>query len=98
MEIWICGGAFLVAKRSKTADVIQDVFAAGGRSPAGKCRISKGGSEGSFSGETGSFNKQKVPWTSERELAVRFDPASWGSLVIEFCQLGGFYRLTEKFL
>ena len=24
------GGAFLVAKRSKTADVIQDVFAAGG--------------------------------------------------------------------
>ena len=25
------------------------------------------------------------------------DPASWASLVIEFCQLGGIYRLPEKF-
>ena len=37
-------------------------------------------------------------WTSGRGLAVRFGPASWASLVIEFCQQGGFYRLAEKFV
>ena len=30
LEIWICGGAVLSAKCPKTADVIEDVFAAGG--------------------------------------------------------------------
>lgn len=34
MEIWICGGAFLVAQRPKTVDVIQDVFAVSGDKPS----------------------------------------------------------------
>ena len=55
------------------------------------------GREGSFSGETVIFPKQEIPWTSGRGLAVRFGPASWASLVIEFCQKGGFYFLAEKF-
>ena len=60
-----------------------------GRSPAGKCRISKGGGKGSFSGETGSFSNRKEPRTSGRGLAVRFGTASWASLVICFCRLEG---------
>ncbi len=65
--------------------------------PAVKCRILKGGREGSFDGEKEIYTKWKVLRTSGRGLAVRFGPASWASLVIEFCQLGGIYRLPEKF-
>ena len=59
--------------------------------PTGKCRISKGGREGSFSGEPESFAKRKVPRTSGRGVAVRFGPASWASLVISFCWQEWFY-------
>ncbi len=47
--------------------------------PAGKCRISKQGREGSFSGETGSFSKRKVMRTPGRGCAVRFGAASCAS-------------------
>ncbi len=65
--------------------------------PAVKCRISKRGREGSFCGKTGIFIGQKMTRTSGRGSAVRFGPASWASLVIEFCLLGGVYLLTESF-
>ena len=55
------------------------------------------GREGSFSGETVISPKQEIPRTSGRGLAVRFGPASWASLVIEFCRQGGFYLLAERF-
>ena len=54
-------------------------------------------------GERGvSAAKQKLKpsgssdWTSGRGSSVRFGPASWSSLVIEFCQLREGYLLPEK--
>ena len=71
--------------------------ASGRKVPAVKCRILKGGREGSFDGEKEIYTKWKVLRTSGRGLAVRFGPASWASLVREFCQLGGIYLLPGKF-
>ena len=46
--------------------------------PTGKCRISKGGREGSFSGEPESFAKRKVPRTSGRGGSRSIWPSKLG--------------------
>ena len=72
--------------------------ASGRKVPAGKCRISKRGERGASAAKQKLKPSGSSDWISGRGLAVRFGPASWSSLVIEFCQQSGFYRLPKKFL
>ena len=67
-----------------------------GRSPQANAGFGNG-ARGELQRRNGISPKQEIPWTSGSGLAVRFGPASWASLVIEFCQKGGFYFLAEKF-
>ena len=68
--------------------------ASGRKVPTVKCRISKRGREGSFDGGTGSFTKQKVPWTSGRGVSFG------GEGLLRFvcsCRLGKWDLLPGKF-
>ena len=68
------------------------------KAPAGKCGIRNVGERGASAAEQKFDSGGSSGRTSVRGLAVRFGPASWASLVIEFCRQGGFYRLAEKFV
>ena len=83
-SICICGGAFLVNITSENRR-----FDAGFRN---------GGERGASAAKQKLKPSGSSDWISGRGLAVRFGPASWSALVIEFCQQSGFYRLPKKFL
>ena len=69
-----------------------------GRSPQANAGFQKVGERGASAAKQKLKPSGSSDWTSGRGLAVRFGPASWSSLVIEFCQQSGFYRLPKKFL
>ena len=68
-----------------------------GRSPQANAGFQKAGERGASAAKQKLKPSGSSDWTSGRGLAVRFGPASWSSLVIEFCLLGGFYLLAESF-
>ena len=68
-----------------------------GRSPQANAGFRKLGERGASAAKQKLKPSGSSDWTSGRGLAVRFGPASWASLVIEFCLLGGVYLLTESF-
>ena len=69
-----------------------------GRSPQANAGFRKLGERGASAAKQKLKPSGSSDWISGRGLAVRFGPASWSSLVIEFCQQSGFYRLPKKFL
>ena len=69
-----------------------------GRSPQTNAGFQKVGERGASTAKQKLKPSGSSDWISGRGLAVRFGPASWSSLVIEFCQQGEFYRLAEKFV
>ena len=69
-----------------------------GRSPQANAGFRKVGERGASAAKQEFIPSVRYGWISGRGLAVRFGPASWSSLVIEFCQQSGFYRLPKKFL
>ena len=69
-----------------------------GRSPQANAGFRNGGERGASAAKQKLKPSGSSDWISGRGLAVRFGPASWASLVIEFCQQSGFYRLPKKFL
>ena len=69
-----------------------------GRSPQANAGFQKVGERGASAAKQKLKPSGSSDWISGRGLAVRFGPASWSSLVIEFCQQSGFYRLPKKFL
>ena len=68
-----------------------------GRSPQANAGFQKVGERGASAAKQKLKPSGSSDWISGRGLAVRFGPASWASLVIEFCLLGGFYLLAESF-
>ena len=68
------------------------------RSPQANAGFRNGGERGASAAKQEFIPSVRYGWTSGRGLAVRFGPASWSALVIEFCQQSGFYRLPKKFL
>ena len=69
-----------------------------GRSPQSNAGFRKLDERGASAAKQKLKPSGSSDWISGRGLAVRFGPASWASLVIEFCQQSGFYRLPKKFL
>ena len=69
-----------------------------GRSPQANAGFQKVGERGASAAKQKLKPSGSSDWISGRGSAVRFGPASWASLVIEFCQQGEFYRLAEKFV
>ena len=68
-----------------------------GRSPQANAGFRKVGERGASAAKQKLKPSGSSDWTSGRGSAVRFGPASWASLVIEFCRLGGFYLLADSF-
>ena len=58
-----------------------------GRSPQANAGFQKVGERGASAAKQKLKPSGSSDWISGRGLAVRFGPASWSSLVIEFCQL-----------
>ena len=67
-----------------------------GRFPQANAGFRNGGERGASAAKQKLKPSGSSDWTSGRGSAVRFGPASWSSLVIEFCQLREGYLLPEK--
>ena len=67
-----------------------------GRSPQATAGFRNGGERGASAAKEKLKPSGSSDWTSGRGSAVRFGPASWSSLVIEFCQLREGYLLPGE--